>query len=94
MYPQVAKELSTENGWSTALPKVLSSHSKTATSNTLKALNAIRSRLNALIAAKSLPNKLMTKVLAINRNISVEKSNINNLMDVSNFYTFIVARFV
>ncbi|VVC29213.1 Acyl transferase/acyl hydrolase/lysophospholipase,Ketoacyl-synthetase, C- [Cinara cedri] len=78
----VAKKLVTKSGWTTELPKVLSSNGVTTDSDkTLKALNSIRSKLNTILALKPFTNKVLTKVMVINRNINVEKSSINGLMD-------------
>jgi len=80
----MAREIATENGWDTELPKVLSSNDVFTTDKTLKALNAIRSRLNALFELRPLPNRIIAKVKVIYRTINVEKSKSYKLEEVSN----------
>lgn len=80
---QVAKELASKTGWNTELPKVLLSKNVVEVDTTLKALNAIHSRLNAVSSLKPLQNKILNKVTVISRSINFEKSNISSLLDVS-----------
>jgi len=80
----MTREISTKNGWSTELPKVLSSNNVLATEKTLKALNAIRSRLNALFDLRPLPNKIISKIKVVYRTMNIEKSKTYRLEDVSN----------
>lgn len=80
----MTREIATKNGWNTELPKVLSSNDVLTTDKTLKALNAIRSRLSALFELKPLPNRILAKVRVIYRNINVEKSKTYKLEEVSN----------
>lgn len=70
----MARGISTKNGWNTELPKVLSSNKLLTTDKTLKALNAIRSRLSALFELRPLPNRIIAKVKVVSRTINVEKS--------------------
>jgi len=80
----MAREISTKNGWNTELPKVISSNNVLATEKTLKALNAIRSRLNALFDLRPLPNKIIAKIKVVYRTMNLEKSKTYRLEDVSN----------
>lgn len=80
----MAREISTKNGWNTELPKVLSSNNVLATEKTFKALNAIRSRLNALFDLRPLPNKIIAKIKVVYRTMNIEKSKTYRLEDVSN----------
>jgi len=84
----MAKEITTKNGWNTDLPKVLSSNNVLTIDKTLKALNAIRSRLSALIELRPLPNKIIAKVNVVYRTINVEKSESYKLKEVSNDFTY------
>lgn len=77
----MAREISTKNGWITELPKVLSSNNVLATEKTLKALNAIRSRLNALFDLRPLPNKIISKIKVVYRTMNIEKSKTYRLED-------------
>jgi len=83
---QVAKELATSHGWSKELSKVLSSNNVLNADKTFKALNAIRSRLNAIFTIQPLTNKIIAKVQIINRSINNDKSSISNLTNVSNCF--------
>lgn len=80
---QVARKIAAKNGWSTELPKVLSSNDVLTPDKTLKALNAIRSRLNAMFELKPLPNRVISKVKLINRTINVDKPIYHDVVDVS-----------
>lgn len=79
----MARGISTKNGWNTELPKVLSSNKLLTTDKTLKALNAIRSRLSALFELRPLPNRIIAKVKVVSRTINVEKSKSYKLEEVS-----------
>lgn len=84
----MTREIATKHGWNTELPKVLSSNNVLTTDKTLKALNAIRSRLSALFELRPLPNRLFAKVKVIYRTINVEKSKSYKLEEVSNDCTY------
>lgn len=86
VYFQVSKKLATENGWVTELPKILSSNNNVNADKTLKALNAIRSRLNAIVSMKPIVNKIFAKVIVINRSINIDKPSHQNLTEVSSEY--------
>lgn len=81
---QIAQELATKNGWNTELPKILSSNGVLAADKTLKALNAISSRLNAIFTLKPFTNKIIAKVKVINMETKLTNLNVQNLADVSN----------
>lgn len=78
----MAKELASESGWHGVLPAVLSSNGVRTPDKVAKALNAIRTRLNAVFTVKPYPNKIIAKIKVINRSVNTDKTN--SLMDVSN----------
>jgi hypothetical protein len=82
----MAREISTKNGWNTELPKMLSSNNVLAADKALKALNAICSRLNAILDLRPLPNKIFAKVKVVYRTTNIEKSKMYKLEDVSNVH--------
>jgi len=84
----MARGIATEYGWNTDLPKVLSSNNVFTIDKTLKALNAIRSRLSALIELRPLPNKIIAEVKVVYRTINVEKSESYKLKEVSNDFIY------
>uniref|UniRef100_A0A2S2P8N0 Fatty acid synthase n=1 Tax=Schizaphis graminum TaxID=13262 RepID=A0A2S2P8N0_SCHGA len=77
----MAREISTKNGWNTELPKILSSNNVLAADKALKALNAIRSRLNAILDLRPLSNKIIAKVKVVYRTTNIEKSKMYKLED-------------
>jgi len=80
----VAKELASTSGWHGQLPAVLSSNGVATPAKVVKALNAIRTRLNAVFAVKPYPNKIIAKIKVINRCVNADNANSYGLTDVSN----------